>query len=61
MRRGSRARPSPRCERGTGQHLEAVVTDHGAAGLSALTRWLGTVEVEVHRWGVDLVPFPGLD
>jgi len=46
---------------GSGQHLEAVVTDHGAAGLSALTRWLGTVEVEVHRWGVDLVPFPGLD
>ena len=45
---------------GTGQHLDPVVTGHGAAGLAALTRWVGTVEVEAHRWGADLVPFPGL-
>lgn len=46
---------------GSGEHLDDVVTAHGAAGLAALTRWLGTVEVEAHRWGVALVPFPGLD
>ncbi|HSO64077.1 MAG TPA: DUF4439 domain-containing protein, partial [Ornithinibacter sp.] len=45
---------------GSGEHLEAVVTAHGATGLTALARWVGTVEVEAHRWGVDLVPFPGL-
>ena len=46
---------------GSGEHLDEVVAVHGAAGLAALTRWLGTVEVEAHRWGVALVPFPGLD
>jgi hypothetical protein len=25
-----------------------------------MTRWVGAVEVEAHRWGVDLQPFPGL-
>ena len=45
---------------GYGEHLEPLVTSDGAAGLAALTRWLGTVEVEAHRWGVDLEPFPGL-
>jgi hypothetical protein len=45
---------------GYGEHLEPLVTTHGAAGISAVTRWLGTVETEAHRWGADLVPFPGL-
>lgn len=40
--------------------LAALVAEHGADGLAAATRWLGTVEVEAHRWGVPLVPFPGL-
>lgn len=43
-----------------GRHLEALVTSHGAAGMAAVTRWLGTVETEAHRWGVTLAPFPGL-
>ncbi len=46
---------------GYGEHLEPLVTSDGGAGLAALTRWLGTVEVEAHRWGVDLAPFPGLE
>ncbi len=46
---------------GYGQHLEPLVTAEGALGLAAITRWLGTVEVQAHRWGVPLVPFPGLD
>ena len=45
---------------GYGEHLEPLVTTHGAAGISAVTRWLGTVETEAHRWGADLLPFPGL-
>ena len=44
-----------------GAHLEPLVTSEGAAGIAALTRWLGTVEVEAHRWGVELEPFPGLE
>lgn len=43
-----------------GALLDALVADAGADGLAAATRWLGTVEVEAHRWGVPLVPFPGL-
>ncbi|WP_377641710.1 DUF4439 domain-containing protein [Oryzobacter terrae] len=43
-----------------GPLLAPLVAEHGATGLGAATRWLGTVEVEAHRWGVDLVPFPGL-
>ena len=46
---------------GYGPHLEPVVTQGGAEGLAAVTRWLGTVEVEAHRWGLDLLPFPGLE
>jgi hypothetical protein len=45
---------------GFGEHLEPLVTAHRAAGMDAVTRWLGTVETEAHRWGVDLAPFPGL-
>ena len=43
-----------------GEQLAPVVASDGGAGLAALTRWLGTVEVEAHRWGVALAPFPGL-
>ena len=45
---------------GYGEHLAPIVATDGGAGLAALTRWLGTVEVEAHRWGVELEPFPGL-
>lgn len=45
---------------GYGEHLGPLVETSGGAGLAAATRWLGTVEVEAHRWGVDLEPFPGL-
>lgn len=45
---------------GYGEHLEPLVTAEGALGLAAITRWLGTVEVQAHRWGVPLMPFPGL-
>jgi hypothetical protein len=45
---------------GYGEHLGPLVGTSGGAGLAAATRWLGTVEVEAHRWGVDLEPFPGL-
>ncbi|HET7822956.1 MAG TPA: hypothetical protein VFL10_15655 [Ornithinibacter sp.] len=45
---------------GYGEHLAPVVASDGGAGLAALARWLGTVEVEAHRWGVALEPFPGL-
>lgn len=45
---------------GYGEHLSPIVATDGGAGLAALTRWLGTVEVEAHRWGVELEPFPGL-
>ena len=44
-----------------GEHLGPIVASDGGPGLAALTRWLGTVEVEAHRWGVDLEPFPGLE
>ena len=44
-----------------GEHLGPIVASDGGRGLAALTRWLGTVEVEAHRWGVDLEPFPGLE
>ena len=43
-----------------GPHLGPLVAEHGTTGLAATTRWVGTVEVEAHRWGVPLVPFPGL-
>lgn len=45
---------------GYGEHLAPIVASDGGPGLAALTRWLGGVEVEAHRWGVDLAPFPGL-
>jgi hypothetical protein len=45
---------------GYGEHLAPLVASDGGPGLAALTRWLGTVEVESHRWGVALEPFPGL-
>lgn len=44
----------------TGAALGGLTGTHGAAGLAAATRWLGAVEVETHRWGVPLAPFPGL-
>ncbi len=43
-----------------GEQLGAIVASDGGAGLSAAARWLGAVEVEAHRWGVALEPFPGL-
>ncbi|MEO7423141.1 MAG: hypothetical protein ABIU87_12185 [Ornithinibacter sp.] len=43
-----------------GAALEGLVTGHGASGAQGATRWLGTIEVEAHRWGVALAPFPGL-
>lgn len=46
---------------GYGEHLGPLVGATGGGGLAALTRWLGTVEVEAHRWGVALAPFPGLE
>ena len=46
---------------GYGEQLGPVVASDGGPGLAALTRWLGTVEVEAHRWGVALEPFPGLE
>ena len=45
---------------GYGAYLGPLVAADPGAGLAAATRWLGTVEVEAHRWGVELVPFPGL-
>jgi len=45
---------------GSGEQLAPLVAAHGAAGLAAATRWVGVVEVEAHRWGVGLAPFPGL-
>jgi hypothetical protein len=45
---------------GYGDHLGPIVASDGGPGLAALTRWLGAVEVEAHRWGVALEPFPGL-
>jgi Domain of unknown function (DUF4439) len=46
---------------GYGEQLGPVVATDGGDGLAALTRWLGAVEVEAHRWGVALEPFPGLE
>ncbi|MBM6400368.1 hypothetical protein [Phycicoccus sonneratiae] len=43
-----------------GAGLADLVAADPVAGLDAATRWLGGVEVEAHRWGVPLVPFPGL-
>ncbi|QKE84308.1 DUF4439 domain-containing protein [Arthrobacter sp. NEB 688] len=43
-----------------GAALADVVASDPATGLAAGARWLGAVEVEVHRWGGALVPFPGL-
>ncbi|MGL5861321.1 MAG: hypothetical protein ACRCY9_08705, partial [Phycicoccus sp.] len=43
-----------------GRVLADLVTDSGGAGLAVATRWLGTVEVDCHRWGAALEPFPGL-
>ncbi len=43
-----------------GSSLDALLTADAPAGLAAATRWLGAVEVEAHRWGVPLAPFPGL-
>jgi len=45
---------------GYGEQLGPVVASDGGPGLAALTRWLGSVEVEAHRWGTALEPFPGL-
>lgn len=45
---------------GYGEHLGALAASEGGAGLAAATRWLGTVEVQAHAWGVALAPFPGL-
>ncbi|MBM6404696.1 hypothetical protein JQN72_10630 [Phycicoccus sp. CSK15P-2] len=38
----------------------ALVEAHDAAGAAASVRWLGATEVETHRWGLPLAPFPGL-
>jgi hypothetical protein len=43
-----------------GARLDLLLDPLGAPGWSAATRWLGTVETECHRWGLDLQPFPGL-
>lgn len=45
---------------GYGEHLGALAAAESGAGLSAATRWLGTVEVQAHRWGLELEPFPAL-
>ncbi len=45
---------------GYGEHLGALAASESGAGLSAATRWLGTVEVQAHRWGLELEPFPAL-
>ncbi|HSF98601.1 MAG TPA: DUF4439 domain-containing protein [Ornithinibacter sp.] len=46
---------------GYGEHLGALAASEDGGGLEAATRWLGTVEVQAQRWGVSLVPFPGLE
>lgn len=43
-----------------GAALADLVATDPVAGLVAGTQWLGVVEVEAHRWGVPLEPFPGL-
>lgn len=43
-----------------GAMLEPLVAEVGADGLVVAARWVGTVEIEAHRWGVPLAPFPGL-
>ncbi len=43
-----------------GVRLGPLVGRHGAAGWSATTRWLGTLEAECGRWGLPLQPFPSL-
>ena len=43
-----------------GAELAGLTATDAAGGLAAASRWLGTVEVEAHRWGLLLSPFPGL-
>ncbi|MBT9254462.1 ferritin-like domain-containing protein [Phycicoccus sp. MAQZ13P-2] len=43
-----------------GAALPGLLASDAGTGLAAAARWLGAVEVEVHRWGGALVPFPGL-
>lgn len=43
-----------------GAALPALLASDTGTGLAAAARWLGGVEIEVHRWGGALVPFPGL-
>ncbi len=43
-----------------GAALPALLATDAPTGLAGAARWLGGVEVEVHRWGGSLVPFPGL-
>lgn len=43
-----------------GGGLAGLVGADPVAGLVAGTCWLGVVEVEAHRWGAPLAPFPGL-
>ncbi len=43
-----------------GAALPALVDPGSADGVAAATRWLGAAEVEAHRWGLPLAPFPGL-
>ncbi len=43
-----------------GAALPALLASDATTGLAAAARWLGGVEIEVHRWGGALVPFPGL-
>jgi len=45
---------------GYGEQLGPVVASDGGPRLAALTRWQGSDEVEAHRWGTALEPFPGL-
>jgi hypothetical protein len=46
---------------GYGEHLGELAASESGAGLAAATRWLGTVEVQAHRWGLGLEPFPALE
>lgn len=43
-----------------GGGLAGLVAADPVTGLVAGTCWLGVVEVEAHRWGAPLAPFPGL-
>ena len=59
-RRAAGPRHPHHAARGLRRAPRPLVASDGGPGLAALTRWLGTVEVEAHRWGVALEPFPGL-